>query len=119
MAQQSLIGASLTERELTFVCLSPEGQACKMEKRGGSPRFIPSSRIFPELCLLLAVEGIAQAGSVRRLVVLALHHVLRASVVEPEDFVIQIQSIGIEGEAARDLVASLDIKLEVRVQIIV
>ena len=60
-----------------------------------------------------------KAKRICRFVVFALHHKLRAAVVEPEDFVVQIQTGDDRSNALPKVVAGLRVNLEMRVEIIV
>ena len=53
------------------------------------------------------------------MVVLALNNILRAAVVEPEDFVVEVQAVGIHLETPWQSVAGLCIELVMRIQIVV
>ena len=58
------------------------------------------------------------SSSAKRLPVeLALHRIDRASVVESEHFIIQIQGICYRGEPFRQFVGSLQVDLQVRVEV--
>ena len=61
----------------------------------------------------------ANPSCISRMVVLALNNILRAAVVESEDFIIQIEAVGIDFEAARQSVTRLSIELKVSVEIAV
>jgi len=56
-----------------------------------------------------------KAKCIGRLVVFALHHKLRAAVVEPEDFIVQIQTRDNRSDTLPKIVAALCVDLEVRV----
>ena len=76
--------------------------------------------MFPEyLRLLLVVDVPANPACVGRVVVLALDDVLRAAVVEAEDFVVQVEAVGVDLEACRQAVAGLSVELEVGVEVVV
>jgi len=65
------------------------------------------------------VEFPLEAKRVGRLVELALHHILRAAIVEPKDFIVQVQSRYNCRQAPAKVIAGLRVHLEVRVKIVV
>ena len=74
---------------------------------------------YPLRSLLLVHRRPAHSARERWTVVFALHHVLCLPVVESEDLVGKVESIGHDGESIFQAIAGLGIDLEVRVEIIV
>src|SRR5215831_1849810 len=67
--------------------------------------------------LSLARERIPHSSREGWFVVFTLDHILRASVVEAENLIVQVQSVGVNGKVACDLVASLGVDLVMRIEI--
>jgi hypothetical protein len=88
----------------------------KEERRGGCPlrSYVPRSS-----CLPFAGEGVTKSSGEGRFVVFALHNILRATVVEAEYLVVQIQAGGIYLQTVRQSIRTLHVNLEVRVQVVV
>ena len=69
--------------------------------------------------LFLSREDPAHAAGDRWFVVFPLNNILRATVVEAEYLIIQVQSVGKQSQASVNPDASLGVYLKVRVKIIV
>ena len=99
--------------KLTSISLGNELQVQKKPGCGQNLCGIPFPTISPQLVrpepeprpgqdwnLVLAVQCPANSARIRRVVVLTLHYVLRAAVVEPKYFVVQVQAVSVHLEAA-------------------
>src|ERR1035437_2976203 len=69
--------------------------------------------------LLLSIGSPTNSARVSWVVVFALHHVLRADVLEAKDFVVEVQAVCIHLEAPRQLITGLRVELELRVEVVV
>src|SRR6266403_4329133 len=74
-----------------------------------------AKRRRPELesRLFFAQRRPAESRRERGLIVFALDHVLGSDLVEPENFVVEIEAIGIESEAVRQADAALRVDFKV------
>jgi hypothetical protein len=61
----------------------------------------------------------ADSARVSRMEILPLHDILRTTIEESENLIVQVQSIRIDLEPAAQVVACLRIKLVVRVEVVV
>jgi hypothetical protein len=78
-------------------------------------RFVPAFRsLIARLVVMQIPAHAARAGGV---VVLALDHVLRAALIEAENFVVEVEAVSIDLKTRRQPVACLGVELEVAVEV--
>src|SRR3954468_20902150 len=78
-----------------------------------------ASKLPLQNCLPFASKRPTQTTGVRRVIILALHYVLRTAVIETKHLVVQVETVAVYFKPPRQTIARLRIELEMRVKVVI